>query len=146
MAYVDYNTYSKTFGYTELTEDEFNSLINKACDYMDDLTNNYYIINSLVADPVKLRKVKFQKACCLMIELMYAYGWGTTTQGGDNQINSGTSWRIGETTWNAGVAKGTATTVDNLNDRGMNLDHVYLMLHGTGLLSRGLTRNGGVIL
>jgi hypothetical protein len=138
LAYVTYTEYTR-FGYKELEKDEFDFYIAKACDYLDSITNNYYLINDIKEDKSKMRVTKFKKACCLMIEFMMATGWGTLSE--DGVVDNGNvSWRVGETSYIVS-ARNTSSTNAELsasNAQVISLDNVYMILSGTGLLCRGL--------
>jgi hypothetical protein len=137
LSYVTFTEYTK-FGYKELEKNEFDHLIAKSCDYLDGMTNNYYLYNDIKADTNKFRVTKFKKACCVMTELMFATGWGTTQEDG---VSDDSGWRIGETSWLPPTKSASATTAElsSGNASVVTLDNVYIILSGTGLLSRGLT-------
>lgn len=128
MSYLSYLEYQK-IGYTSMTEDEFDELVNKACDLVDVQTRNFYQFNDLESD-IDFRKSKFKKAVAAQIEYMYQANATSTLE-----INSPQSWSVD------GMS---VTEASRYNNTGANespsimSDDAILLLSGTGLLFRGL--------
>lgn len=128
MSYLSYLEYQK-IGYTSMTEDDFDVLVNKACDLVDVQTRNFYQFNDLESD-IDFRKSKFKKAVAAQIEYMFQANATSTLE-----INSPQSWTVD------GMS---VTEASRYNNTGANespsivSDDAIILLSGTGLLFRGL--------
>ncbi|MBE9907194.1 hypothetical protein [Enterococcus casseliflavus] len=128
MSYLNHSEY-REIGYSSLTEDEFNELVNKACDLIDVQTRNFYQFNDLESD-IDFRKKKFKKSVAAQIEYMYQANATSTLE-----INSPQSWSVD------GMS---VTEASRYNNTGANespsivSDDAILLLSGTGLLNRGI--------
>ncbi|TXJ87497.1 hypothetical protein FSZ06_05760 [Enterococcus gallinarum] len=128
MAYLTYTEYNE-IGYTSMTEDEFDELVNKACDLVDVQTRNFYQFNDLESD-IDFRKSKFKKAVAAQIEYMYQANATSTLE-----INSPQSWSVdGMSVTEASRYKNTGAN----ESPSIMSDDAILLLSGTGLLFRGL--------
>lgn len=127
MHYLTYEEY-KEFGYSNIKQDEFEGLIQRACDYLDIQTRNFYQFNDLETD-IDFRKTKFKKAVALQIEYMYQTG-ATTSFETESPLN----WSV-DGMQVSNPAKYTST--GSLSPSIISADAIS-MLSGTGLLFRGL--------
>ena len=128
MAYLTFEEYQK-LGYEELTETEFNALINKACVFIDSQTRNFYQFNDLEKD-IPFRRDKFKFAIALQVEYMHQTGATSTYE-----INTPQSWSIGRTS----VSEASRYSNSGRNEAPSILsDDAIAMLSGTGLLGRAV--------
>ena len=126
MAYIDYDFYTNEYVGEEITQEEFDKLLPKASDVLDDLTNDYYQFKDLEED-IPWRRDKFKKAVACQIEFFHEVG-STTSEG----INDPQSVSIGRTTMSNGRS-------DSSNDSKSRVSKdVFTYLRTTGLLYRGL--------
>lgn len=126
MSYIDYDFYTNVYKGESITEEEFNKLLPKASDVLDDLTNDFYQFKDLESD-LEWRKTKFKKAVACQIEFFHEVG-STTSEG----INDPQSVSIGRTTMSNGRS-------DSSNDSKSRVSKdVFTYLRTTGLLYRGL--------
>jgi len=123
MPYLTFKEYND-FGFTEMYETDFNRLLNKASDVLDNVTRNFYEVNNLEED-IPLRQEKFKKAVACQIE--YFHEIGTTTSYG---LNEPTSVTIGRTTQSNSMEQGRQNK--------LICEDIYLYLAKTGLLYRGI--------
>lgn len=130
MAYLTFEEY-KNFGYEEITEDDFKTLITKACDFIDIQTRDFYQKNDLETD-IEYRKNKFKKAIALQVEYMYQ-----SDSTSSHEVNTPQSWSIGRTS----VSEASRYSNTGKNEApSIYSDDAIAMLSGTGLLFRGLSR------
>lgn len=124
MPYLTYEEYND-FGFSEITEDEFNKLIKKSSAVLDTVTRFYYKNNDLESD-FPFRKEQFKLAVATQIE--YFHDLGATSSHG---INSPLNFQIGRTQVSTGAAN------QKESNKLISKD-VYMYLAGTGLLYRGV--------
>lgn len=125
MAYLTFPEY-QTFGYQEVTEDDFNRLVVRASDVIDIRTRNFYRFHDLESD-VEFRKNQFKKAIALQIERMAILGAVSTAE-----IDSPTNWSldgVSVTNGGSGASGDNATSIIS--------DDALELLSMTGLLYRG---------
>ncbi|HLQ75434.1 MAG TPA: hypothetical protein VK107_05330 [Alloiococcus sp.] len=127
MLYLTYNEYMD-LGFAEIEETEFDKLIKKAGDVLDNVTRFFYKQNVLEND-VDFRKEQFKKAVAAQVE--YFHDMGATNSHGLNEPGTVT---IGRTT----VSKGTRNSSQHEQQNSIVSDDVYMHLEGTGLLYRGI--------
>jgi len=128
MAYLTFQEY-KTFGFTELTETEFDSLINRAGDAVDSVTRHFYKFND-INDDVEFRRELFKKAVGAQVE--YFHDMGATSSHG---LSEPSTIQIGRTS----VSKGSRNASgQNEQQNKLVSDDVYMYLKGTGLLYKGI--------
>lgn len=128
MPYLTYEEY-KEFGYSDIKQDEFENLIQRACDYLDIQTRNFYQFNDLETD-IDFRKTKFKKAVALQVEYMYQTGATTAFE-----INTPQSWSVD----GMSVSESSRYNASGTNESPSIIsDDTLAMLSGTGLLFRGL--------
>lgn len=84
MSYVNYEYYSKSFK-GSLSEDEFNSLISKACDIIES-----YIMSLIPSDRVKMLdeyEFDLSKCICYELELLQAVGGNSVINGSSSVLS-----------------------------------------------------------
>ncbi|PIC65339.1 hypothetical protein CSV79_01580 [Sporosarcina sp. P13] len=128
MPYLTNAEYS-SLPFEPVESTEFDRLERRASDVLDSLTSNFYQFNDLAND-IPFRRDKFKKAVACQIE--YFQDMGATTS---HSLNEPGSVTIGRTSMSSG-ASGSATS----REPGIKLISVdvYMYLHGTGLLYRGI--------
>ena len=127
MAYLSYEEYT-SFGYEDIDTTEFKDLVEKASDFMDLQTRNFYQINPIDEDPSDFRRTKFKKAVALQIDYMHQVGATTASE-----MSSPQSWSVdgmSVSTGGSGGDSGSSTSI-------ISKDSIWA-LSGTGLLYRGL--------
>lgn len=127
MHYLTYDEYMD-LDFTEIEKMEFDRLLKRACDVLDNVTRYFYRKNVLEND-VDFRKEQFKKAVAAQIEYFHEMG-ATNTHG----LNEPGTITIGRTT----VSKGTRNSSQHEQQNSIVSDDVYMYLEGTGLLYRGI--------
>lgn len=127
MAYLTYEEYT-SFGYEDVDAAEFSKLVEKAGDFMDLQTRNFYQINPIDEDPSNFRRTKFKKAVALQIDYMYQVGATTASE-----MSSPQSWSVD----GMSVSTGGSGDDGNASASIISEDAIWA-LSGTGLLHRGL--------
>lgn len=128
MSYLTYEEYME-YGFNEIEQTEFDSLIKKASDAIDGITRYFYWFNDLDQD-VAIRRVQFKKAVACQIEYFNELG-GTTSQG----LNDAGSVTIGRTSMSSG-SRGNASSDSPKN--GLVSNDAVRYLVPTGLLYQGI--------
>ncbi|PWU66575.1 hypothetical protein [Gracilibacillus dipsosauri] len=128
MPYIDYDFYTNVYKGDTITQEEFDKLLPKASDVLDDLTNDYYQFKDLESD-IPWRRDKFKKAVACQIEFFYEVG-STTSEG----INDPQSVSIGRTT----MSNGRSDSRNDNSSKNIVSNDVFMYLRTTGLLYRGL--------
>lgn len=127
MAYLTYEEYT-SFGYEDIDTTEFKDLVEKAGDFMDLQTRNFYQINPIDEDPSNFRRTKFKKAVALQIDYMHQVGATTASE-----MSSPQSWSVDGMSVSAGGSGG-----DSGSSASIISEDAIWALSGTGLLYRGL--------
>lgn len=127
MAYLTYEEYT-SFGYEDVDATEFDKLVEKAGDFMDLQTRNFYQINPIEEDPSDFRRTKFKKAVALQIDYMHQVGATTASE-----MSSPQSWSVDGMSVTAG-----GSGADNSSSASIISEDAIWALSGTGLLYRGL--------
>lgn len=127
MPYLTYAEFQE-FGYG-IDEGEFNKLLPRASDVLNNVTRSFYEFNDIDKD-VDFRRKRFKKAIASQIK--YFSDMGATSSHG---INDPGHVQIGRTS----ISKGGRNS-GGQDERKNNLvsDDVYIYLSGTGLLYRGI--------
>lgn len=125
MAYLTFSEY-QSFGYQEVTEEEFNRLVVRASDILDIRTRNFYRFHDLKTD-VEFRATQFKKAIALQIEYMAVLGAVSTVE-----IDSPTNWSLDGISVTAGNSGASADIGNNIASQ-----DALEVLTMTGLLYRG---------
>ena len=129
MPYLTYEEY-QSFGFTELEEAEFNRLLPKASDVIDNVTSHFYKFHNFEED-APFRREQFKKAVGAQIE--YFHEVGATTFEGINK--SPQTFQAGRTS----VSNTSRYNPSGTNERKpLVAEEVYMYLEGTGLLYRGI--------
>lgn len=128
MPYLTYSEY-KSFLFAEVDEIEFDRLLNRASDVLDNVTGDFYQFNVLETD-ITYRQRKFKKAVACQID--YFHEMGATTSHG---LNEPATVSIGRTSMSSG-AKGSKAEVEPTNK--VVSQDALSFLEGTGLLYRGI--------
>lgn len=127
MAYLTYEEYT-SFGYEDIDTTEFKDLVEKAGDFMDLQTRNFYQINPIDEDPSDFRRTKFKKAVALQIDYMHQVGATTASE-----MSSPQSWSVDGMSVSTGGSGGDGNSSASI----ISEDAIWV-LSGTGLLYRGL--------
>ena len=127
MAYLTYEEYT-SFGYEDVDATEFKDLVEKAGDFMDLQTRNFYQINPIDEDPSDFRRTKFKKAVALQVDYMHQVGATTASE-----MSSPQSWSVD----GMSVSAGGSGAEGNSSASIISEDAIWA-LSGTGLLYRGL--------
>lgn len=128
MPYLTYEEY-KNFGFESIEETEFDRLLPKASDVVDNVTSHFYRFNN-IEDDVPFRREQFKKAVAAQME--YFHETGATTSYG---LNEPSTVQIGRTSMSSG-SRGSQGTQAPKND--IVSSEVYMYLAHTGLLYRGV--------
>ena len=128
MPYLTYEEY-QDIRFTDVTEEDFLKLEQKASDVLDSVTRDFYQLNDLESDH-PLRRDKFKKAVAAQID--YFYDMGATSSHG---IQEPATVQIGRTTL-SNSAKGSTSTQGTANS--IVSKDVFMYLRNTGLLYRGI--------
>lgn len=129
MSYLTHEEYTD-FGFTEIEEEVFGTLIKKAGDVIDAVTRHFYQFNNIDND-VEFRRKQFKKAVGAQIE--YFHQVGSTT---DEAINSAPqSFQAGRTS----VSSTSRFNAGGKNEsKSLLATDAIMYLEGTGLLYRGV--------
>lgn len=127
MAYLTYEEYT-SFGYEDVDAAEFSKMVEKAGDFMDLQTRNFYQINPIEEDPSDFRRTKFKKAVALQIDYMHQVGAATASE-----MSSPQSWSVDGMSVSVGSSGGDSDSSASI----ISEDAIWA-LSGTGLLYRGL--------
>ena len=127
MAYLTYEEYT-SFGYEDIDTTEFKDLVEKASDFMDLQTRNFYQINPIDEDPSDFRRTKFKKSVALQIDYMHQVGATTASE-----MSSPQSWSVDGMSVSTGGSGGDGNASASI----ISEDAIWA-LSGTGLLYRGL--------
>lgn len=128
MLYIDFQFYTNEFKGVSLSEDAFNSLVGRASDIIDQVTN--YKIEQIGFDnlyPTFQQRVK--KATVAQVEFMHVNGGVIAMQSSDASNVS-----IGKFSYSTGVS-------DKVMAKSIS-DSAIAYLNGTGLLYRGVVTCG----
>lgn len=129
MPYLTYEEYND-FGFSEIAEDEFNKLLQKASDMVDSITRHFYKFNN-IEDDVEFRREQFKKAVGAQIE--YFHEVGSTTYEGINSAPQ--TFQAGRTA----VSNTSRFNASGSNEtKSLLSEDALLYLRDTGLLHRGL--------
>jgi len=131
MPYLTYDEFNELAPHIELEETEFNKLLPKASDVLNNVTSHFYARKDIEKD--NLWRVKqFKKALCAQIEYFNEVG-STTSEG----INSAPrSFTAGRTT----VTNDSRYKTSGENEsKSLISDDVFIYLEGTGLLFAGVS-------
>ena len=130
-AYVTEEEYTTAAHVTKAPEG-FAGLAERASEYLDDVTRDYYQLHSIDDDPFAMRVTRFKRAVIRQIEYMATSGI-TTTEQAKRQPVSG-SKTIGKTT----VTKSWGSSNSATDTASVISDDAIAALRGTGLLYRGV--------
>lgn len=125
MAYLTFKEYA-AFGYEEFKGDDFDRLVIRASDILDNQTRHFYKFNDLETD-IKFRKNQFKKAIAVQVEHMATLGAISTTE-----IDNLVSWSLD----GISVSNGSSGDSDG-NNKSIVSAEALEMLSMTGLLYRG---------
>lgn len=128
MPYLTYAEY-KTYGFNEVSEEEFNRLLPKASDAIDSVTRYFYSFNNILDDKSSFRREQFKKSVASQIE--YFDEMGATTVQGMREPGSVT---IGRTSMSTGSRSASKEVVNSLLS-----DGAITYLAPTGLLYGGVS-------
>lgn len=130
MPYLTFSEFRELAPHIELEELEFNKLLPKASDVLDNLTSYFYVKNDIEKDN-SWRVNQFKKALCAQIE--YFNEVGSTTFESIN--NAPQSFSAGRTT----VSNASRFNVTGTNEtKSLVAEDVFVFLEGTGLLYAGV--------
>ena len=135
--FLTYDEYKNIVG-TQINEDDFNGLVNKAADIISSVCRFFYLSgDDLINDELQWRANKFKNAIAYQIDYMHKNGYTSASD-----ISNGTleadSLSIGRTSISGGKSGATATS-KTASLLGISEDS-YITLRHTGLLYRGNVR------
>lgn len=126
MNYLDHVEY-KDYGFVEIPNQDFNRLLRKASDVIDNVTRRFYVFTDIEMD-VQWRRDAFKKAVAAQIE--YFHETGSSTSHG---LNEPTQVTIGRTS--IGGRQGSSSSGGH---KDLISNDALMHLQGTGLLYRGV--------
>jgi len=130
MPYLSYSEFKELAPHIEMEESEFNKLLPKASDVLDNLTSYFYVKNDIEQDNT-WRVKQFKQALCAQIE--YFHEVGSTTSEGINSAPQ--SFTAGRTS----VSNASSYKVTGQNEmKSLVPEDVFVYLEGTGLLYSGV--------
>lgn len=127
MPYLTYEEYNE-MGFVEIEQTEFERLLKRASDVINNVTRYFYRQNDLETD-ISFRKEQFKKAVAVQIE--YFHDMGATSS---HEINSPISVQIGRTQISSGVANQKKTNTIVSDDALMYLQSIGLLYRGIGVI------------
>lgn len=127
MAYLTFKEYA-AFGYEEFKGDDFDRLVIRASDILDNQTRHFYKFNDLETD-IKFRKNQFKKAIATQVEYMAMLG-SVSTAGMNNPV----SWSLD----GISVSNGNSKLSDDGTAIPLVSEDALALLSDTGLLYRGV--------
>ena len=131
MPYLSYSEFKELAPHIEMEESEFNKLLPKASDVLNNITSYFYVKNDIEKDN-SWRVKQFKQALVAQIE--YFNDTGSTTSEGINSAPQ--SFSAGRTTVsNASRFKATGAN----ETKSLVSEDVYIYLSGTGLLFAGVS-------
>ena len=131
MPYLSYSEFKELAPHIEMEESEFNKLLPKASDVLDNLTSYFYVKNDIEQDNT-WRVNQFKKALCAQIEYF-------------NEVGSTTFESINNTPQTFSAGRTSVSNASRYNPSGKNeskqlvAEDVYIYLEGTGLLYAGVS-------
>ena len=131
MTYLTYDEFKDLAPHVDLGENEFNNLLPKASDVLNNVTSHFYAKHDIEQDN-SWRVKQFKKALCAQIEYFNEVG-STTSEGINNAPRSFTAGRTTVTNDSRYKTSGENETKSLISD------DVFVFLEGTGLLYRGGT-------
>jgi len=131
MPYLTFDELKELAPHIEIEETEFNKLLPKSSDVLDNLTSYFYVKNDIEKDN-SWRVKQFKKALCAQIEYFNEVG-STTSEGINNAPRSFTAGRTTVTNDSRYKTSGENETKSLISD------DVFIYLEGTGLLFRGVS-------
>lgn len=126
MPYLTYEEF-QFWGTATVLEEDFQILLSKASDVLDNVTRSFYRFNDINMD-VPFRRERFKKAVVAQID--YFSDMGATS---GHQLAAINTITLGRTQISGG-AQGTQTPSTN-----RVASEVYMLLYDTGLLYRGVS-------
>lgn len=131
MPYLTYDEFKELAPHVDLDENEFNKLLPKASDVLNNVTSHFYAKHDIEKDN-SWRVKQFKKALCAQIEYF-------------NEVGSMTSEGINSAPRTFTAGRTTVTNDSRYKTSGENeskslvADDVFIYLSGTGLLYAGVT-------
>jgi hypothetical protein len=133
MAYIDYTYYTETFKGEPITKEQFERLVERASDLVDQMTTyGLQGVDLTQAAPIIQNNVK--KATAAQVEYMASQGGGMSIHGG-----APASVSIGNFTYSEGGNRGQGNLT---REQQMVSPAVIAYLKPTGLLYRGVSTYG----
>ena len=126
MYYLTYEEF-QFWGTTTVLEEDFQILLSKASDVLDNITRSFYRFNDINLD-VPFRRERFKKAVVAQID--YFSDMGTTST---HQLAALNTVTLGRTHISGGTTNAKTSAVNIV------ASDVYMLLHDTGLLYKGVS-------
>lgn len=135
--FLTYDEYKNIVG-TQINEDDFNGLVNKAADIISSVCRFFYLSDDdLINDELQWRANKFKNAIAYQIDYMHKNGYTSASDISNGTVEAD-SLSIGRTSISGGKSGATATS-KTASLLGISEDS-YITLRHTGLLYRGNVR------
>lgn len=135
--FLTYEEYKNIVG-TQINEDEFNGLVNKAADIISSVCRFFYLSDDdLTNDKLQWRAQKFKNAIAYQIEYMHKNGYTSAADISNGTVQAD-SLSIGRTSISGG-GSGVTNSSKTAAILGISED-AYITLRSTGLLYRGSVR------
>lgn len=135
--FLTYEEYKNIVG-TQINEDEFNGLVNKAADIISSVCRFFYLSDDdLQNDKLQWRAQKFKNAIAYQVEYMHKNGYKSAADISNGTIEAD-SLSIGRTSISGG-GSGASASSKTAALLGLGED-AYITLRHTGLLYRGGVR------
>lgn len=135
--FLTYEEYKNIVG-TQINEDEFNGLINKAADIISSVCRFFYLTDDdLKNDKLQWRAQKFKNAIAYQVEFMHKNGYTSAADISNGTIEAD-SLSIGRTSISGG-GSGASASSKTAALLGLG-ENAYITLRYTGLLYRGGVR------
>src|SRR5690625_1335944 len=131
MPYLSYSEFKELAPHIELVETEFEKLLPKASDVLNNVTSHFYARYDIEKDN-SWRVKQFKKALCAQIEYF-------------NEVGSTTFESINNTPQTFSAGRTSVSNASRYNASGKNesrqlvAEDVYIYLEGTGLLYAGVS-------
>lgn len=136
MAYLTRDEYLEQAHATEASlPDNFDDILDRASDYLDQITSDYYVYHDLESDRFTLRATRFKRA--LVRQIQYMINAGVTSQDDFERQATSISQTIGKTAISRNYSSNGTTASGETANSIISADTLSA-LRGTGLLNGGI--------